>query len=468
MARLGIFWRIVLIVALALFVIQLVVFEGVRRHKADATVERRYSVGERIVPYVQLLDRTPIGERPTIVALARTNGIALSFSKTPPADLPSNFGSGLVRISFLVRHELERQGLDDRFFAVGPGEELNGGDGDNEDERRILVQIGLASGEVARFDVNDTLTVRILGWPIGFGAGALGFIVAIVALCAVAREARPIAALSRAVDRLGTRLQPEPLPEAGAKEVRTLIRAINAMQHRIANLINNRTFVIGAISHDLKTNLTRLRLRLEMMPDNPHRARALQDVETMQGLMTDALIFAKAALAVEEVEAIDVADMLATVLAERAIVPDVLTLAEGTEAAMVRIQPAALRRVIDNLIDNALRYGEGYLAVSLVSEDEHVVMAIRDRGPGIASDMQEAVFDPFVRVESSRSRDTGGSGLGLTIVRQIVEAYGGTVRLGNLDPQGLEAVVTLPRGQSGPRGEPGPPRSEAGHTREPT
>lgn len=449
MARLGIFWRIVLIVALALFVIQVVVFEGVRRHRADATVERRYSVGERIVPYVQLLDRTPIGERPTIVALARTNGIDLSFSKTPPTDLPSNFGSGLVRVSFLVGHELERVGLGDRFFAVAQDEDWgDGGEANDEEERRILVQIGLASGEVARFDVNDTLTVRILGWPIGFGAGALGFIVAIVALCAVAREARPIAALSRAVDRLGTRLQPEPLPEAGAKEVRTLIRAINAMQHRIANLINNRTFVIGAISHDLKTNLTRLRLRLEMMPDNPHRARALQDVETMQGLMTDALIFAKAALAVEEVEAIDVADMLATVFAERAIVPDVFTLAEGLEAAMVRIQPAALRRVIDNLIDNALRYGEGYLAVSLVNEGEHVVMAIRDRGPGIAEEMREAVFDPFVRVESSRSRDTGGSGLGLTIVRQIVEAYGGTVRLGNLEPQGLEAIVTLPRTQA--------------------
>lgn len=449
MARLGIFWRIVLIVAVALFVIQVVVFEGVRRHKADATVERRYSVGERIVPYVQLLDLTPQDERPTIVALARTNGIDLSFSNTPPADEASQFGTGLVRLSFLVGHELERQGLGDRFFAVGNAEDRDNGREDNDDEeQRIVVQIGLASGEVARFDVNDTLTVRILGWPIGFGAGALGFIVAIVALVAVAREARPIAALSRAVDRLGTRLQPEPLPEAGAKEVRTLIRAINAMQHRIANLINNRTFVIGAISHDLKTNLTRLRLRLEMMPDNPHRARALQDVETMQGLMTDALIFAKAALAVEEVEAIDVADMLATVFAERAIVPDVLTLAEGPEAAMVRIQPAALRRVIDNLVDNALRYGEGYLAVSLVGEGEHVVMAIRDRGPGITEDMQEAVFDPFVRVEGSRSRDTGGSGLGLTIVRQIVEAYGGTVRLGNVEPQGLEAVVTLPRMQA--------------------
>lgn len=446
MARLGIFWRIVLIVALALFVIQVVVFEGVRRHRADATVERRYSVGERIVPYVQLLDRTSPDQRPTIVALARTNGIDLSFSNMPPADEASHFGTGLVRLSFLVGHELERQGMGGRFFAVGNAGDRDDGREENDDEeQRILVQIGLASGEVARFDVNDTLTVRILGWPIGFGAGALGFIVAIVALCAVAREARPIAALSRAVDRLGTRLQPEPLPEAGAKEVRTLIRAINAMQHRIANLINNRTFVIGAISHDLKTNLTRLRLRLEMMPDNPHRARALQDVETMQGLMTDALIFAKAALAVEEVEAIDVADMLATVFAERAIVPDVLTLAEGPETAMVRIQPAALRRVIDNLIDNALRYGEGYLAVSLVSENEHVVIAIRDRGPGIAEDMREAVFDPFVRVESSRSRDTGGSGLGLTIVRQIVEAYGGTVRLGNLQPQGLEAVVTLPR-----------------------
>ncbi|MGF9563058.1 ATP-binding protein [Neorhizobium sp. JUb45] len=445
MARLGIFWRIVLIVAVALFVIQVVVFEGVRRHKADATVERRYSVGERIVPYVQLLDRTPPDGRPTIVALARTNGIDLSFSQTPPAEQPSHFGTGLVRLSFLVGHELERQGLGDRFFAVGNAEDRDDGAEGNDDERRILVQIGLVSGEVARFDVNDTLTVRILGWPIGFGAGALGFIVAIVALVAVAREARPIAALSRSVDRLGTRLQPEPLPEAGAKEVRTLIRAINAMQQRIATLINNRTFVIGAISHDLKTNLTRLRLRLEMMPDNPHRARALQDVETMQGLMTDALVFAKAALAVDAVEAIDVADMLATVLAERAIVPDVLTLADGPEAAMVRIQPAALRRVIDNLIDNAQRYGEGYLGVSLVSEADHVVMAIRDRGPGIDPDMQDVVFDPFVRVETSRSRDTGGSGLGLTIVRQITEAYGGTVRLGNLQPHGLEAVVTLPR-----------------------
>ncbi|WP_271025494.1 HAMP domain-containing protein [Rhizobium sp. RCAM05973] len=184
-------------------------------------------------------------------------------------------------------------------------------------DRIMEVSIGVAGGKVAVFKLPDTPTVRLRGVPVGLIAGVLGMLVAVIAIAAVARETRPLTRLSRTVNSIGNGLQPVNIPERGACELRMLIRAINAMQLRIAALVNNRTLILGAISHDLRTYLTRFRLRMEMMPDTPHRDRAIADVEAMQRLVEDALGFARSTVVPDGKNIIDLDVAICSHVAER-------------------------------------------------------------------------------------------------------------------------------------------------------
>ncbi len=224
-------------------------------------------------------------------------------------------------------------------------------------------------------------------------------LVAVIAVVAVARETRPLTRLSRTVNSIGKGLQPIDIPERGACELRMLIRAINGMQLRIAALINNRTLILGAISHDLRTYLTRFRLRMEMMPDTPHRERAIADIEAMQRLVEDALGFLPAARSFRR----------AGYRRSRRRCPCTRRRAPGRAGPRLPLSPCgrelavtmpqtALARVLDNLTDNALRYG-GRADVCIERRGEHAAVIIGDRGPGIPMERRKDVLEPFVRLE---------------------------------------------------------------------
>ena len=178
--------------------------------------------------------------------------------------------------------------------------------------------VPLSDGEFIVAETVDDLTVRVLGLPPGFWAGIIGFLVAALALYAVVRETIPLARLARSVDRFAEAIEPAPVPLRGAREVRALIGAFNRMQSRIAELVRNRTFMLAAISHDLRTYLTRLRLRVEMMPDPDMRERATRDVEEMSGLLDDALTFARTSFAGNRSEQVDLAEIVRRECSERA------------------------------------------------------------------------------------------------------------------------------------------------------
>src|SRR5262245_52539073 len=223
--------------------------------------------------------------------------------------------------------------------------------------RPVRVVVPLASGGVLGAETVDELTVRVFGLPPGFWAGIIGFIVAAFALYAVVRETAPLARLARSVDRFGEAIEPVAVSERGAREVRALIGAFNRMQSRIAELVRSRTFMLAAISHDLRTYLTRLRLRVEMMPDGDMRERAARDVEDMHALLEDALVFARTSSNGGSREPVDIVEIVRHECAERTATGAAVRAALPQASALVSGDRAAFARVIGNLIDNALEYG---------------------------------------------------------------------------------------------------------------
>jgi signal transduction histidine kinase len=229
---------------------------------------------------------------------------------------------------------------------------------------------------------------------------------------------------------------------AGPSEVREAAEAFNEMQRRLRDLIAGRTQTLAAISHDLRTPITRLRLRLEFVGDAEQRAKFEADLEEMEKMIAAALALARDEAAVEARTRIDLSVLLAGLVADaRALGQDAEY--RGPARLDIAVAPISLKRAFANLIDNAVRYGRR-AHVTLNAEAGQTRVDIEDDGPGIPESEQAKVFQPFYRLERSRSRDTGGTGLGLAVARTTVLAHGGTIALRNRAGGGLTVSVTLP------------------------
>jgi signal transduction histidine kinase len=255
---------------------------------------------------------------------------------------------------------------------------------------------------------------------------------------------RPITRLAAAAERLGIDGNVSILQETGAPEMRAAARAFNEMQLRLRRLIDDRTQMLAAISHDLKTPITRLRLRAEFIEEPGLQEKMLADLAEMEAIVASTLAFARSDARSEGSEAVDLADMLQS-LAEARADSGALVGYEGPAHLTIKARPVALRRALSNLIDNAIKYGSS-AHIALRLEDRQAVVEIDDQGPGIAAEQMELVFRPYYRLEGSRSRETGGVGLGLSIARAVIRAEGGEIALGNRPEGGLRARVTLPLG----------------------
>ena len=273
----------------------------------------------------------------------------------------------------------------------------------------------------------------------------LVFLVCIAALALLVTRMviRPLLHLSQAARDLGNDINHEPLVVAGAAELRQASSAFNAMQARIKNYIQQRTHMLAAITHDLQTPLTRLRLRIEKVSDQDLRERLISDLSSMQEMVREGLLLARSMDSSEQRQLVDLDSLLSSVVADAADAGQPVTL-DGSCAMTVRAQPQALLRCVNNLIDNALKYGHR-ARVSVHREgNESAVIRILDSGAGLPPEELEKVFTPFYRLETSRSRESGGTGLGLTIARNICEQHGGTLALRNHMEGGLEVVLKLP------------------------
>ncbi len=253
---------------------------------------------------------------------------------------------------------------------------------------------------------------------------------------------RPLKRLSEAATALGHDIERPPLPERGAIEIRQAAAAFNAMQSRIRRHIQQRSHILAAITHDLQTPLTRLRLRLEKVDDPELREKLVADLSAMQGMVKEGLDLARSMDSTEPMQRLDL-DSLVESVCDDAIDAGQSVRVSGSAHLSLMARPLALRRCLTNLLDNAVKYGQ-HADVSAGREDGWAIIRIRDHGPGIPEQEQERVFDPFYRLENSRSRSTGGTGLGLTIARNIVQQHGGSIDLKNIEGGGLEVSVSLP------------------------
>jgi signal transduction histidine kinase/heme exporter protein D len=272
--------------------------------------------------------------------------------------------------------------------------------------------------------------------------GLFGFGIVLLAFGAARFASAPLRRMAEASADLGRDLDRAPLALTGPSEVRKAAAAFNSMQARLQSLFAERTQMLAAITHDLQTPLTRLRLRLERVEDEELRERLVADLLAMRALIDEGLELARTAETAEPRVLLDLDSLLESLVEDAVDAGGTAEFMAGC-GAVLQLRPLATRRMFANLIDNALKHG-GSAAVSAAGANGEVTVLIRDRGPGLPDALLERAFDPFVRAEDSRSRETGGTGLGLTIARTLALQSGATLTLRNHPEGGLEARVVWP------------------------
>lgn len=292
----------------------------------------------------------------------------------------------------------------------------------------------------AAFDLRSLQGGRggaLLGWLL-----LLGLLIWGLSIWATRRVTQPIRQFAIASDRFGQDIDAPPLPEHGSLEVRQATHAFNQMQTRLRTLIRDRTLMLAAISHDLRTVLTRLKLRTEFIEDVNQRHKAITDLDQMAAMLVSTLAFAKDDSAQAAPTQIDLASLLQSVCDDLADAGHRVNYDGPAHLSYVG-RALALRRAFSNLIENGAIYGEA-AAVTLVATAAQVKVEICDRGPGIPPEHHKNVFAPFFRLEPSRSRETGGTGLGMTVAQSVIRRHGGDIKLSNLAGQGLRVTITFP------------------------
>jgi signal transduction histidine kinase len=267
-------------------------------------------------------------------------------------------------------------------------------------------------------------------------------IILAVSIWAVRRVTAPLGTIAEAAERLGKDITAKPLAEIGTVEMRQAATAFNGMQARLRRFVDDRTRMLAAISHDLRTPLTSLRLRAEDVENAGERERMLAAIDEMTVMVEATLAFARDEAAAAPRRKIDVTALVASIVDDMASDGRAVTMA-AAPSVICECEPGALKRALSNLIDNAVKYGK-IAHVSIQALPGTIDIAIDDEGPGIPPEELTRVFQPFYRLEESRSRDTGGIGLGLAIALSVVQAHGGEIALANRPDGGLRATVSLP------------------------
>ncbi|MGV2292421.1 HAMP domain-containing sensor histidine kinase [Trinickia sp. YCB016] len=306
----------------------------------------------------------------------------------------------------------------------------------------LQVHLRLSDGSPLTIDIRPISGIPLSGWlPV-----VLVLQLAVLAACcwlAVRVATRPLHQLAKAADTLGPDLKASRLPEEGPSEVARAARAFNAMQDRIGLYMTERMQILAAISHDLQTPITRMRLRLDVIDDNAESAKLRQDLLEMENLVKEGVTYARTLHgAAEAPRRIDPDALLDSLVYDYVDAGQPVSLEGRVDIALVT-RPQALKRIVGNLVDNALKYGGSAEINAQADQDGQVTISVLDRGPGIPPESLDAVFEPFYRLETSRNRHTGGTGLGLAIARQLALAMNAALSLHNRPGGGLEARLTL-------------------------
>lgn len=406
----------------------------------EGAMARAFPLPEQIASIVAVMDTLPAEGRQQTLGALNSQSLNVAISK----DLPAEGGNTqrLPLIENLLRSFAPLQGREVRVLSeagtapvASPEAWLSG--------VPLMVVVQLADGDFVVIRTPGMLLPRLLGIPNGFWLAAASLLVAAVTLVALVRETRPLRDLTTAVRRFSEDAAPAPIEPAGAADVRDLIEAVNRMQERIGALVRGRTILAGAISHDLKTYLTRMQLRSEDIPDAGEREAAERDIAAMLAIVENAMSFAKSAAGTRDRKIINLG-LLAEAEIARLQSPQCPIALRVDGQVQVLGDAIALTRVLGNLLENAKRYATA-VAVTVGGDAATAVMSVDDNGPGIPVAEREAVFEPFYRLDPARSTQTGGSGLGLALCRQVVETHNGRTWISSSEMGGTQVNVQLPR-----------------------
>jgi two-component system, OmpR family, osmolarity sensor histidine kinase EnvZ len=445
LGRLGLAGRLVLILLCLLIVLGLsgISFAWYLRGQ-DAGVGVRLPLPDQAAAIVDALEAVAATRRDLILRAANSTELRVTVEKERPPPLP--IGRRFPVAEWLVGQYIEvmHQRDIEVVVAAEPGTSRWArlfGLMSPVSSLPLRIVVPLIGGDYAVFETRGSPTQRIFGVPTGFWIGVLGALLGLFAIIAIVREAKPLGDLARAVSRFSGEAKPELVASRGAPDVRALIDAVNSMQQRIVGLVKGRTVLLGAVSHDLKTYITRLRLRVEEILDEHQRDKAIRDLDDMAALIDSAIAVARGTPASGLRERFDLAQLIEGEIAERPAAR--VQLHHPNQPVEFDGDKLGLRRAFGNLIDNALRYA-GRCEITIVPGPGALHVLVDDDGPGIPEDARTAVLEPFYRLEGSRSRDTGGSGLGLAIVKQIVESHGGSIEILQSSLGGACVKLTLP------------------------
>jgi signal transduction histidine kinase len=399
---------------------------------------------DRAGDLVRIVEAAPVASR-QIIAAAASNP-ALRVDWYPSGSSVSAVLDAAARLGTERDPKLDVVGQQRRMVRFGPRNPLPAGMALPHDA------VELAEAESLSVELQDggwtVFTVPQRTWGLnsrvraGIGLAFLVVSIGVVATAAAYQMARPIRDFSSALRRFGADPRASPIPESGPQELRETIRAFNAMQAQIQKFVDDRTSMLAAISHDLRTPLTKMRLRGEYVEDPEQQARLFRDVDDMRAMIDSALSFFRDDIRDEESATFDFPELLRTI-ADDYIDQGADVVYRGPEHIPFRGRPFALKRAFTNLIDNAVKHA-GSSEVELRCTPREFSVMVRDAGPGIPAEMLERVFAPFYRLDASRNRSTGGVGLGLTSARAVVRGHGGDIVLRNRTSGGLEVEVALP------------------------
>lgn len=429
---------------------------------ASSDVVNYYRLNERAFSVVQIMQQLPPDERRQMATGMSNTSYALAVADRPAVASPIAQDDQLAELEDILVGRLSKFGVTQARVRRDPASR----DDATPRHKAEDSEIGEVEGELlalaAGFARSDKLTASIQfadGQWLNFTEpiippgpvlslaslplyAVVAALVAAMAVWALRRLTAPYRIMESAVRRIGDDLKSPPLIEAGSSEIRAAAHAINTMQARLRAYVEDREQLAAALAHDLRTPLTRMRLRLALLRNSGLRASLAADLADIEAIASSVIDFATFEVTEERAERVDLLSMVESVADSFAEA----TLDDGTVHArelVCEARPVALRRCVTNLVQNAIAYGKR-AEIGLSRSQGFAVVSVRDAGPGIPQARLDAVFSPFVRLEASRSRETGGLGLGLTIARNVARAAGGDIVLANHPDGGLLAELRLP------------------------
>jgi len=435
--------RIFIILALGTFFSAALVMALASYERTDLESHMRMvHTSERVEQIILMLNAVPKSSRGALTHITDKNGIKIDLSNSTNiiGDFPdSEFSMVLRRILGKDRPVT----VIDRNNADCPSKISEYKQTSPLSRQCQTIFTTLSDGSPIRLDIahHDRHSLPFQG---NFVRNLLLYLTAILLLALLVAHiaTKPLRRLAQAARDLGHNIEHPPLPEnTGTNEVKQASLAFNSMQSNIRNHIQERTYMLAAIAHDLQTPLTRLRLRLEKVSDEDLRARLITDLSATLDMVKEGLDFARSTNTEEPFELVDV-DSLIEAICNDATDSDAEVSFSGKLGKPILACPHILRRCINNLLDNAIKYG-GSAHLTVHQEGKKAIVTIIDGGPGIPEEQLETVFQPFKRIDGSRSRNSGGTGLGLTIARIIADKHHGSIKLSNMGKMELGLVATL-------------------------